>query len=150
MRLLIGYVIVLAIYFGVKAILFLPLTVAEGEVTRIMWVKYRVEGKHGGSTLSYSYPEIQFTVSAKGNDTARTYLTTDDQSMSYEDNSYKPGEKARVSYPSGHPEKARVYSFTEYWLPAPNMVMLIMGLVFGTIAYVMIVYKPFKYMGEVS
>lgn len=141
MKIVSGYLLIIALYFLVRAVQFHSLVMTEGVVTGIGINHYEVEGKTGSPVaMSNEYPIVAYKAGGSGR-ALKVLDNKDDQSFV----KYQVGDKVTVAYNPAYVAKATIYSVREYWLPVPAITILIFACVLWTIVYVSVKYKPWKF-----
>ena len=135
----VGCTLIWSIYFSVRTVKYSSMETARGQVTRMMWGDFIITSpRHtvgGGPThADYPCPEVHFCLKENGN-TAESCYTTSNEAYS----EYPTGTDLQVIFPKGDPTKARIYSFSEYWLPTPSLILL----AGGTLLWCLILFVVF-------
>lgn len=138
---LLGYVLIWGGYFGTRSFRFMTMERADGVITRVLREQFVVSSRSGDYKSSYPCPEVRFRYHSPAADTG-TWHTTKKQALSFSE--YKSGDSATVIFPKGRPEMAGIYSWGEFWLPTPYLIILLVISLFSSIGVVVVVFKPWN------
>ena len=145
--LLLGYLLLFGAYFGFRAFQFATMQRASGEINKILWGHFRIGNprRSGDTKGEYPCPEVHFLYKTLAQDTATWFIISPE---SYAFHEYKPGEQANVIFPKDQPNLATLYSLGDFWFTPPYIIILLVISVAWTIGYVVVVFKPWRGMGE--